>query len=247
MSVTPTSCRFRRPNLSDMTAALTRGPVSTDARCPSLVLRDVLGASTVTDLLAYVIEREKDFRPSVVRNRESGERRVDTNRRNCLNLNDLGPFAARVKRLVSEVSDFALTKLGLVERAVIPREFAISTYGDGGHFSPHIDTAEMLDQVRIMSCIYYFAATPRRFGGGELRLFGFPTLSARGAPMRFVDIVPETDTMVVFPSWLCHEVLPVQVQTGAWTDRRFTINCWFHRTGSAGGETRAGDLSPMER
>jgi Rps23 Pro-64 3,4-dihydroxylase Tpa1-like proline 4-hydroxylase len=53
-------------------------------------------------------------------------------------------------------------------------------------------------------------------------------LSQADSP-RFIDINPDTDAMVVFPSWLRHEVLPVHVPSGAWLDRRFTINCWLHR------------------
>ena len=66
--------------------------------------------------------------------------------------------------------------------------------------------------------------------GGELRLFAFPGKNGAdaGAPP-FVDVAPETDTFVAFPSWMRHEVLPVRVRSGAWADRRFAINCWIHR------------------
>ena len=147
-------------------------------------------------------------------------------------LGDLGPFAARIKTVMDEISDVVLKGLHLGEFAAEPRQFEICTYGDGGHFDAHIDTAETLDRVRVVSCVYYFAASPRRFSGGELRLFGFPTGLADGRPAPFVDIIPETDTLVAFPSWLSHEVLPVRVPTGIWVDRRFTINCWIHRVDS---------------
>ena len=62
------------------------------------------------------------------------------------------------------------------------------------------------------------------------------TPSAGGAAAPHVDIVPETDTLVVFPSWMSHEVLPVRVPSGAWIDRRFTINCWIHRVGPVAGQ-----------
>ena len=66
-------------------------------------------------------------------------------------------------------------------------------------FGAHVDTNELTDRVRVISCVYYFARTPGAFGGGELRLYGFPVRS-RNAPV-CVDIVPETDTLVAFPSW----------------------------------------------
>jgi SM-20-related protein len=218
--------------VSDIIAGVSRAAGSTHARCPHLIFRDVLGASTVAGLLDYVVARQADFRPSVVRNRKSGERRVDIGRRDCLSLGDLGPFAAGIKTVMGKISDVALKELNLAEFAVEPRQFEICTYGDRGHFNAHIDTAETLDRVRVVSCVYYFAASPRRFSGGELRLFGFPKGLADGRPVPFVDIIPETDTLVAFPSWLSHEVLPVRVPTGIWVDRRFTINCWIHRVDS---------------
>ena len=233
--------------MSNITAGVSGAAESTHVRCPHLLFRDVLGAPTVAELLDYVAARQNDFKPSVVRNRKSGQRRVDTSRRDCLMLGDLGPFAARIKTVMDESSDVVLKGLHLAEFAVEPRQFEICTYGDGGHFDAHIDTAETLDRVRVVSCVYYFAASPRRFSGGELRLFGFPTGLADGRPAPFVDIIPETDTLVAFPSWLSHEVLPVRVPTGVWADRRFTINCWIHRVGSAAVETPAIDRSPIER
>jgi SM-20-related protein len=212
------------------------------ARCPHLVWRNVLGAETVAALLDYVIAREKDFRPGVLRNRESGQTRVDYGVRNSVYLMDLGSFETPIESFVRGVAASALDALRLVEPAVAPREFELTAFGDGGRFAPHIDTDERLNRVRILSCVYYFAATPRRFGGGELRLHGLPTLSGGrdAAAPPAVDIVPETDTLVAVPSWLRHEVLPVRVPSGAWADRRFTINCWLHRVSPSVGETSAG-------
>jgi hypothetical protein len=200
------------------------------ARCPHLVWHNVLGAETVAALLDYVIPREKDFRPGVLRNRESGEIRVDYSLRNAVCLPVPAPFAAQVESFVRGVAPHALAALRLGEAAVAPRELEFAAYRDGGHFGAHIDTHETLKRLRVLSCVYYFAATPRAFRGGELRLHGLPTLSAgRHEGATPVDIVPETDTLVAFPSWLSHEVLPVHVPSGAWKDSRFTINCWLHR------------------
>jgi hypothetical protein len=209
------------------------------AHCPHVIFRDVLGAETVAGLLDYAAAREKDFTPGVLRNRETGKQRVDYALQDSVYLMDVGAFEAPIKSLARAIAPQALIQLNLNEPNAEPREFEITAYGDGGHFAAHIDTDERLHRVRILSCVYYFAATPRRFSGGELRLHGFPTLSgkSKAAPLPFVDIVPETDTLVAFPSWLRHEVLPVRVPSGAWADRRFTINCWVHRVsgGSSGG------------
>jgi Rps23 Pro-64 3,4-dihydroxylase Tpa1-like proline 4-hydroxylase len=179
--------------------------------------------------LDYVVAREADFVPGKVYNRLTGEGKVDPGRRDCMFLGDLGPFQTAVRSSVCNLAATALTELRINEAAVEPKEFDISAYGDGGHFNIHIDTLETIHRVRVLSCVYYFAAVPSRFTGGELRLYGLPAISAEGGAEPFVDITPETDTLVAFASWLRHEVRPVQVPSGAWADRRFAINCWVHR------------------
>jgi SM-20-related protein len=207
-----------------------------DPRCPHLLFRDVLGADMVAGLLEHVAAREADFRPAIVRSRRTGERIVETSRRDCLTSSDLGPFRSPIETFIRRNAAPVLAELRLNEPRHEPREFSICAYGEGGRFAPHIDTAETTSFVRIVSCIYYFAATPRGFQGGELRLHGFPTVSAAAAAAPHVDIVPETDALVVFPSWMSHEVLPVRMPSGAWIDRRFTINCWIHRVGPVAGQ-----------
>lgn len=142
----------------------------------------------------------------------------------------MGPFRQPIETVVREIAPLALARLGLTEAAVEPREFEFACYSDGSHFKPHVDTNERLQRVRVLSCVYYFSEQPRRFSGGELRLHGFPD-PFRETPGPVVDVAPEPDKLVIFPSWLQHEVLPVHVPSKAWSDCRFSINCWIHRTG----------------
>jgi SM-20-related protein len=213
------------------------------ARCPHLVFRNVLGADIVAQLLQHATQHEADFKPAVIRSRQSGERRVDPGQRDCLFLSDLGPFKPMINSFIRGSIPKMLAELQLGEAAVEPREFEICAYGDGGHFGAHVDTNELTDRVRVISCVYYFAASPQRFSGGELRLHGFPVRSVEGAAVApvSVDIAPETDTLVAFPSWMRHEVLPVRVPSGAWADRRFSINCWVLRPNRAGGDEQRGN------
>jgi Rps23 Pro-64 3,4-dihydroxylase Tpa1-like proline 4-hydroxylase len=215
---------------------------SAQARCPHLVFRNVLGSEAVAALLQHVAWREQDFKPAIIYNRRSGEPRIDFGQRDCLYLRDLGLFRDRFETFVHTAVPRMLAELGLAEAAVEPREFEICAYGDGGHFGAHVDTNELIDRVRVISCVYYFAASPRRFSGGELRLYGFPVRSAEGATAApvSVDIAPETDTLVAFPSWMRHEVLPVRVPSGAWADRRFSINCWVLRPKREAGDQQRG-------
>jgi SM-20-related protein len=220
-------------NEASIAASLPDGVV--DARCPYLLYRDVMGQDYLTGLLKHVVERQGDFVAGTMHNRQTGESFMDPNVRWSLYLKDLGPFHSPIKAFVNAIAGSALKALQVIEPQVKPKEFVITAYPDGGHIGEHIDTKTGKERVRILSCIYYFAATPRRFDGGELRLYGFPkpNFGEKSEPASFVDIEPRTDTLVIFPSWLRHQVLPVRVPSGAWSDARFTINCWVHRVGSS--------------
>jgi SM-20-related protein len=201
-------------------------------RCPYGTLHDALGAATVSALLDYVGARQTEFRPGLVRSRRTGEHGPNPSLRDSLFMPNLGPFKPQIESVMHAIAPVALAQFGLIEPAVEPREFEFACYGDGGYFRMHVDTTDRLDRIRILSCVYYFAATPPRFSGGELRLRGFPDPS-HGAAGPVVDITPETDMLVIFPSWLEHEVLPVHVPSKAWRDGRFSINCWIHRASAS--------------
>ena len=83
---------------------------------------------------------------------------------------------------------------------------------------------------RVISAVYYFYRLPKSFSGGVLRLH---SVAGGGEEGSFVDIEPTNDTLVFFPSWFPHEVLPVACPSGRFEDSRFTINCWFHRHSGA--------------
>lgn len=186
-----------------------------------ILFRNVFGARMVAALLDYVAARQPDFRAADSRPRRSADRNIDPAVRQCLTLSELGPYEDVLATFLAGVSSDLLTRLGVDESKVEPMEFELSSYADGGHFRLHTDTLANRDHVRIVSCAYYFSVTPRRFEGGELRLHG------EGA---YSDIEPVTDTLVAFPSSLRHEVLPIRSTSTEWIHRRFSINCWLHRT-----------------
>lgn len=205
---------------------------SGEKRCPHGTIRGLLGVPTVSAMLDYLEGRQADFEPGYIQNRKTGERSPISPLGSPLFLKDLGPFRPQFESVIRAVAPIALAQFGLSEAAVEPREFSFAWYGDGGYFKTHVDTVERIERVRVLSCIYYFAEAPRRFGGGELRLHGFPD-PFHESPRSIVDVAPETDKLVVFPSWLDHEVLPVHLPSDVWLDGRFSVNCWIHRAPAA--------------
>jgi Rps23 Pro-64 3,4-dihydroxylase Tpa1-like proline 4-hydroxylase len=105
-------------------------------------------------------------------------------------------------------------------------EIELVAHGDGAFFSRHIDTYTTRKSQRVISGVYYFHRQPKAFSGGELRLYGLTKGDQTGP---FVDVIPENDTLVTFPSWYPHEVLPVRCPSGRLEDSRFAVNCWIMR------------------
>ena len=116
-------------------------------------------------------------------------------------------------------------------------ETELVAHGDGAFYKRHIDTQtaryEDVNQIRVLSAVYYFHAEPKAFTGGALRLYAIGGKHGEN----FVDIEPVRNSLLVFPSWAPHEVMPVRCRSKQFVDSRFAINCWVHRTRSALGRT----------
>jgi Rps23 Pro-64 3,4-dihydroxylase Tpa1-like proline 4-hydroxylase len=107
-------------------------------------------------------------------------------------------------------------------------ELELVAHYDGAFLKRHMDTSTGLDWdakgVRLLSAVYYLHRLPRAFSGGCLRLFPF---GASGEDDGFLDIEPEHNTLIVFPSWAEHEVRPICCPSGEFADSRFSINIWL--------------------
>ena len=107
-------------------------------------------------------------------------------------------------------------------------ERQLTAHGGGGFFAPHVDTGHPIAASRRVSCVYYFHASPRRFTGGELRLYDtWVTPSGSTAAGTYTTLTPVDNSVVFFPSDAFHEVRPVRCETDAFGDSRFTITVWF--------------------
>jgi Rps23 Pro-64 3,4-dihydroxylase Tpa1-like proline 4-hydroxylase len=101
-------------------------------------------------------------------------------------------------------------------------ELELAAHGDGAFFARHFDT--LTHRRRIISAVYYFHALPKAFSGGVLRLH---SMAASGQEGTYIDIAPDRDTLVFFPSMFPHEVLPIKSQSAEFLHSRFAINCWI--------------------
>ena len=193
---------------------------------PHLIVRDLLDTSAVDALLDYACAREADFTPSDVRPTGSKGGFVDLVRRKSLQLRDLAGFEPLLRALVYDQAGELMKQLRMSAVETLSSfETQLVAHGDGAFFTRHIDTAtgdRRRADVRVLSGVYYFHRRPKAFSGGELRLFDLRD------PERFIDIEPTHNTLVLFPSWVLHEVRPISCASHRFADARFSVNCWVY-------------------
>jgi Rps23 Pro-64 3,4-dihydroxylase Tpa1-like proline 4-hydroxylase len=136
----------------------------------------------------------------------------------------LGNFKGELKANVIELLPVMFDRLGIKPFAPGEIETSFVAHGDGAFFARHIDTLRFREgSLRAISAVYYFHALPKAFSGGLLRLYSL----AKGGP--HIDISPDYDTIVFFPSFFPHEVLPVKCPSQRFLDSRFAVNFWINR------------------
>jgi SM-20-related protein len=189
---------------------------------PYFVLHDFLDEATVTSLLAYTVSHQSDFAPTQVRTGLNPTARLSKGLRKLGGYREIltDKILGLVPRLVAEL------RANPVAAPTV--ELELVAHGDGAFYKRHIDTQTGpetdIDPVRVLSGVYYFNSQPKTFTGGALRLY------AIGGEGR-ADIEPVHNSLLVFPSWAPHDVMPVQCPSKRFIDSRFAINCWVRRGG----------------
>lgn len=190
---------------------------------PHTVHRDFLPDDTVAALLEYAVAHETDFVPTEVRSQ-----RRDPTVRLSARLAQLGAFRPIIEHKIFALLPTLTDELHVAPFQVDTLEIELVAHGDGAFYKRHIDTRMApvgeVGRSRVLSAVYYFFTDPKAFSGGALRLHGI------GDRPDFVDIEPVRNSLVVFPSWAPHEVMPVRCPSRRFVDSRFAINCWIYRT-----------------
>jgi SM-20-related protein len=188
------------------------------------IIEGFLGAEAATDLLSQIIAAEGGFAASKVRG---------PNQQIRSSLHLPGRVGVDLKGFTSAITDCAndlAAVVGMKAFEIYDAERSIVAHRDGDYYGTHIDTRTQADSaqpsIRVISCVYYLYRTPRKFSGGELRIHRFGAAPEDGSSSV---IEPVHDRLVVFPSFLPHEVLPVTLSSDRFEDSRFSINCWLHR------------------
>ncbi len=189
------------------------------------IIDGFLGADAAADQLSQIIAAERGFATSKVRG---------SNQQIRSSLHLPGRVGVDLEGFTSAIMDRAddlAAAVGMKAFEIYDAERSIVAHRDGDYYGTHIDTrtqaAESVQpSIRVISCVYYLYRTPRKFSGGELRIHRLGAAPENGS--RSV-IEPVHDRLVVFPSFLPHEVLRVTLPSDKFEDSRFSINCWLHR------------------
>lgn len=197
---------------------------------PYLRLSDFLSSTDRDRLLEHALHWEDEFTESGIVDTE-GKGALDYEARKSRTL-----AAARFEEVwdllegpLRGILPYARRELGLGWFPPGKVERQLTAHGAAGFFVPHVDTGHPIVASRRISCVYYFHPTPRRYRGGELRLYDtWDTPTGTTGAASWTTVTPEDNSLVLFPSDVFHEVRPVHPESDAFADSRFAVTIWFH-------------------
>lgn len=196
---------------------------------PYVRITDFLAPDDHDRLLASALAWEQDFTESGIFD-DKGERQVDHMTRKSRTLTSgqfeelWGMFDKRLRAMLPVVRQ----QLGIPWFPLVKVERQLTAHARGGFFVPHVDTGDAHVHGRRISCVYYFHQLPKRFRGGELKLYDtWVTPTGSTGAGTYTTLAPIDNSIVFFSSDAFHEVCPVETETDAFADSRFTVTVWF--------------------
>jgi len=179
------------------------------------------------DLLHYCIRNRDYFKEATVN--KGAMNIISKDYRSSLVYRDLGEFKDQITASVTEVVPEIFDKLQISPFTIKAFETEIAAHGNGAFFKEHIDTLTGKvdrEKARAISVVYYFFSEPKQFEGGELRLIPVEFISGDD---KAIALTPLHNSLLVFPSFAPHEVLPIRCPNVEFSGWRFTVNCWIYK------------------
>ncbi len=196
---------------------------------------DFLSKEQLHRLIQCTLRSEKELKPATIKSAD--ESVVNADWRIGLTLRNFGPTEDELRDKLRGFLPTISAALGATFAVPPVLELELAAHGDGAFYRPHIDISigdvrkdREGEDDRLLSAVLYFHAEPKSFSGGELRLFHLGVQP--GDEMQegtFVDLQPRQNSLVVFHSWVTHEVRRVSCPSRKFRDYRFAVNCWFCR------------------
>ena len=139
-----------------------------------------------------------------------------------------GALAAMMMPKLQELMPKLWSQLRVDPLPLNTMECQVTAHGDGDFFATHTDNGTPEIAHRKISYVYYFHREPKQFSGGHLNLYC--TLFQKGYGKcggLAADIDPPRNGLVIFPTFIYHEVTPIRCASAALTDQRLTLNGWL--------------------
>ena len=217
------SIREPKPLMTSDAIVLDDFPEAEIIPSPYALIDNFLPANQVDDLLRYSINKQPEFEPTT--NSAS-----DPNYRRSFFLPYFPEFSELIIKMIWKITPQIITHLGIHHFAIEQIESQMTALNHGNYYKIHNDSGSPDTAKRILTYVYYYHREPKPFTGGELIIYDSKIENGYSvAASSFKKIEPKNNTIVFFPSYCMHEVLPVNCPSEYFTDSRFTINGWVRQ------------------
>ncbi len=139
-----------------------------------------------------------------------------------------GVMAAMMMPKLQDLMPALWPRLGIDPLPLNAMECQITAHGEGDFFAVHTDDGTPEIAHRRISYVYYFHREPKQFSGGHLSLYHTLYQGGYGRCGKIAaDIDPPENGLMIFPTFIFHEVTPIRCASAALTDQRLTLNGWL--------------------
>ncbi len=133
-------------------------------------------------------------------------------------------FLSKISKLLPSIAKH----LEIIEFEISNKELQLTMHESGDFFKLHQDSSDSTaTEKRKITFVYYYHRTPKKFSGGDLLLHD-TSQDKSSYSLNYTLIEPIHNSIVVFPSYIYHQVTPIQLQSNDPLDGRFTLNGWLH-------------------
>jgi Rps23 Pro-64 3,4-dihydroxylase Tpa1-like proline 4-hydroxylase len=187
---------------------------------PFVLLKDFLAPEFHDSLLPFLASVRERFVPML-----GGNKEYQPHHRQALEFPDKWEGKQRFRICLANVLAKAIPRLHLPPFKIGPIEVCVRAYQDGHFFKVHKDSSPNPSYAnRVINFVYYFHKQPQPYTGGELLLFDSDIEADTFTMARFTRVVPEDNTVIIFPCSYYHSVVPICCPSKEFADSRFVIN-----------------------
>lgn len=197
----------------------------------------ILNAAEQHAIWDCIAQKKADFQPSkTISGYANGIRqsRLITAKKKTVLHQIKSWFIPKVEQVIKD----KLACFDLADTLIGKKELQLTLHGDKDYLKTHTDVLYtdptksvasdyQIIQTRKISFVYYFHSVPKMFTGGELLLFDTQLAQDVYHP-EHTRIMPEHNSLVLFPSQYYHQVTPVACKADPFQHGRFTLNGWIH-------------------